>query len=125
MAMEKKSKAQGQLEKLAADAAARRVFAQQKAVMYDKGIASKPKSAAAHVRQSGNTPIDNTKGQFMTGPLKPGESRTYSRAKRDVLKQEMAKRSAAAKAAMAKKPGETEAQYQARKKTMTYGNPNQ
>lgn len=129
MAMEKKSKAQGQLDRLAGAADNRRKKAAELKAQYNAeknvgGTANLDKWYKAARSMNKKSPA-NAKGEFTAGPLSGGESRTYSRAKRDVLKQELAKRKAAGDAQMMRRPGESVEAYNKRIKTMTYGNPNE
>lgn len=90
MEKNKKSNAEYQRDKIAKKADYRRGMAKERAMFYDMGIMSTPKSSLGHVNKtggSGSMPTDNRKGEFLTGPLSKGESLLYSRAKRDAIKQ--------------------------------------
>ena len=72
------SKKEELIKKLAEKAAYRRRYAKDQAAQYDAGIATRPKRKSFKVSDA---PTDNTRGEFLVGPLRAGEARTYSRAK--------------------------------------------
>jgi hypothetical protein len=71
-------KNEAMMRRLAEKAAYRRRYAKDNAAMYDAGIATRPKF---HHFEVSDPPTDNTRGEFLVGPLRGEEARTYSRAK--------------------------------------------
>jgi len=81
-------KNEGIMKRLAEKAAYRRRYAKDQDWMYDAGIATRPKF---HHFEVSDPPTDNTRGEFLVGPLRGGEARTYSRAKGAVARKKKKK----------------------------------
>jgi hypothetical protein len=61
----------------------RKGLAKDKAAIYEAGLKTRPEYKFF---EPSDPPTDNTRGEFLTGPLKGGESLLYMRAKRAALK---------------------------------------
>ena len=101
----KKSKAEIIRDKLSRTAERRRDTAKENKALYDlrrmipepladsksyyKGLRKYPNydSTTGKPTDPNMTPPSNEKAEFLVGPLRPGESRLYSRAKRDAIRQ--------------------------------------
>lgn len=76
------------MRRLAEKAAYRRRYAEDQAAQYDSGMATRPKRKSFKMSDA---PTDNTRGEFLVGPLRGGEARTYSRARGAVARKKKKK----------------------------------